>query len=436
MVVVLPQAYIQRRSDAKRHKFGGFRAYWILHQLPAFPPEYAPFILPLTRLGETLAILRSYIRGEIQNYFNPYNRVYFIGMPVPERAPVGILLPEAVVWKNALKPIHGQQEAFFLTRDTIPVGWWNDFSDRWLDWPSESLDNVRDCCINLGSPEQAVLQIEAILWRMQRALGTMKARSEIPVTIPDDKIPFTEPGTEPPSDNADGDEDTDLDEGYEENRWTSLDPWKGLGSRDTELRLPTTEVWQCERLLELCRRCHGLVFDVGRKNSACRWGAVDYIWSPTDTLRYDTAKEIPRRVWHFDPQTPIIPITFAEAEWIVGKAPRGIRHSLARMPEHDSIVVLDLYTPYSVRLSHGRLVIPSQLLKFGGYSNYYSLAGDAQFNDFLVDEDEILDTILALAHCPRPAYSGLTRRDYVKSIGEVLQQGLAGLISGVDEGDK
>jgi len=66
-VVGLPMRYIDlkfpnRRGDTEI-TFYGLRALWTLHSVPAFPPELAPFTLPLVRLGDALAQVRDFANG-------------------------------------------------------------------------------------------------------------------------------------------------------------------------------------------------------------------------------------------------------------------------------------------------------------------------------------------------------------------------------------
>ncbi|KAL8680694.1 MAG: hypothetical protein Q9186_003134 [Xanthomendoza sp. 1 TL-2023] len=122
MVVVLPRHYLYRKSnDAEQYRIRGFRAYWILHALPAFPPEYAPFVVPLARLGEALEAIRRYARGEIPVCFNPYTNVEFVGMPRPKTAPAQVLMPQLETWTKALTPIRFLQRIFRCYSETFDI---------------------------------------------------------------------------------------------------------------------------------------------------------------------------------------------------------------------------------------------------------------------------------------------------------------------------
>ncbi|KAL8883029.1 MAG: hypothetical protein Q9198_000067 [Flavoplaca austrocitrina] len=537
MVVVLPRHYLYQPRPKGSYGMRGFRAYWILHPLPAFPPELAPFIVPLTRLGEALEAIRKYARGEIERCFNPHTDVEYVGMPIPRRVPAELLKPRLDTWRKSLIPIQFLQKAFraysdrfdvelcsifpmfgdfkfksrlystelfveikeghchttrdgrsitsmhhspsfwlgknqrlvfswlaqwdfiltstksfeestelddtfFIAKNIIPASWWNNFGRLPLDWPTENLDALESCCVNLRSPQQAVQQIEGILYRIEQAYGTMSARVEVPVCPANAGASFSEAATDDGSIDNSASEDSG-DEGsrgevggiaglgrpaqesqphrtpwaVREGVWTSFDLWKGLGSSSTDIRLPTTPVWQSERFMEMCRmRRRGLPLDVGRKNNSCRWGVVDYDWSPSEISRYDATRQIPRRVWNFEPCTPMVPVMFDEMQWLVGSGPRGVRDwPNIEMPK--CVLVCGLYSAYNVRVSHGRLVLPSHMLNLAKSRHYHTLEGTAQFDDFLVDEDEVLDRILDY----------LTDPEYVKSVRQVLQDGVARL---------
>ena len=66
-VALVPMQYIYLTKSAKggRRSYytSGFAHHWILHPLPAFPPELMPFILPLSQLARALANLRAFAQG-------------------------------------------------------------------------------------------------------------------------------------------------------------------------------------------------------------------------------------------------------------------------------------------------------------------------------------------------------------------------------------
>lgn len=68
-VAVFPMEIIRERIPKIEHGHPGnrkirymsasFRVMWQLHSIPAFPPEWAPFILPMPALGSALARIRA-----------------------------------------------------------------------------------------------------------------------------------------------------------------------------------------------------------------------------------------------------------------------------------------------------------------------------------------------------------------------------------------
>ena len=66
-IVFLPTYYIRRPLLEGRAKdkttciySKPFRPYWTLQQLPAFPPELAPFMIPISSVGQALANMRAF----------------------------------------------------------------------------------------------------------------------------------------------------------------------------------------------------------------------------------------------------------------------------------------------------------------------------------------------------------------------------------------
>lgn len=47
------------------------RPLWTIHPLPAFPPEMAPFMLPLSQLGEALDGVRDFANGFVDHWSVP-----------------------------------------------------------------------------------------------------------------------------------------------------------------------------------------------------------------------------------------------------------------------------------------------------------------------------------------------------------------------------
>ncbi|KAL8685931.1 MAG: hypothetical protein Q9218_007457 [Villophora microphyllina] len=53
----------------------------LMHNLPGFPPEWTPFVLPDHLVGEALKSLRAYAVGNANSSVNPSNGVVFKGVP-------------------------------------------------------------------------------------------------------------------------------------------------------------------------------------------------------------------------------------------------------------------------------------------------------------------------------------------------------------------
>ena len=66
-VALVPMQYLYPEESDKGgpqlYYTSGFAHHWILHPLPAFPPELTPFILPLSQLASALANVREFAQG-------------------------------------------------------------------------------------------------------------------------------------------------------------------------------------------------------------------------------------------------------------------------------------------------------------------------------------------------------------------------------------
>ncbi len=63
-VALLPLEYLCRNgSDKTTNDTRGLPHQWLLHPLPAFPPELTPAVLPLSQLQSALANLRAFAQG-------------------------------------------------------------------------------------------------------------------------------------------------------------------------------------------------------------------------------------------------------------------------------------------------------------------------------------------------------------------------------------
>lgn len=66
-VALVPMQHLYQKGSDKGgqdcHYTSGFAHHWILHPLPAFPPELTPTILPLSQLASALVNLRAFAQG-------------------------------------------------------------------------------------------------------------------------------------------------------------------------------------------------------------------------------------------------------------------------------------------------------------------------------------------------------------------------------------
>lgn len=70
----------------------------------------------------------------------------------------------------------------------------------------------------------------------------------------------------------------------------------------------------------------GVVLEFGKHNPGCQYAmAPNYIWSDSDKSELDSSKRPPRSVWHFHPDTVVVPISFLRLEWSRNNAP-GYRY--------------------------------------------------------------------------------------------------------------
>ena len=74
-VVLLPCWYIPKirngkpdTGDRQPIDAQNIRPLWTLYPLPAFPAEYTPFLLPVTRLGKALYNMRAFAIGETETW--------------------------------------------------------------------------------------------------------------------------------------------------------------------------------------------------------------------------------------------------------------------------------------------------------------------------------------------------------------------------------
>ncbi|KAL9023902.1 MAG: hypothetical protein Q9180_008069, partial [Flavoplaca navasiana] len=68
-VALIPMHLIKKRKDLKKGIaiYETYRPLWSIHPPPPFPPEFAPFLVPLNQLGRALERMREYanLRTEV-----------------------------------------------------------------------------------------------------------------------------------------------------------------------------------------------------------------------------------------------------------------------------------------------------------------------------------------------------------------------------------
>lgn len=67
-VAFIPMHYIlESHKSVKELRVESLRLKldWTLHNLPGFPPEWEPYLVPIERLGEAIAIMRDFVLGRL-----------------------------------------------------------------------------------------------------------------------------------------------------------------------------------------------------------------------------------------------------------------------------------------------------------------------------------------------------------------------------------
>lgn len=68
-VALIPMEYLRPRIGSSGALYPEtYRPLWTLHRPPAFPTEWAPFMVPLTQLGRALECMRLYAIGESHDW--------------------------------------------------------------------------------------------------------------------------------------------------------------------------------------------------------------------------------------------------------------------------------------------------------------------------------------------------------------------------------
>lgn len=157
------------------------------------------------------------------------------------------------------------------------------------------------------------------------------------------------------------------------------------------------------------------------------------MWSQANKTQYDRDREPPVRAWNFSRDTPVIPINFLSLQWFGSWHPHGTRSSeflasrIAKRPP--SLIICDLYPYTCMRMSHSRFVIPSNSLIPNLCRNAYLQLNEGLLDQYIVDEDELINTILNLLHGQTRVIMGLQERviemvDYCYSLGDILNKGV------------
>ncbi|KAL9034962.1 MAG: hypothetical protein Q9180_005116 [Flavoplaca navasiana] len=120
LIALIPMYYIRQRirTPAKDgDKIADhIRPLWTIHPAQAYPPEMAPFILPIAMLGRALENMRDYAIGATKLWVNEHTGVRF-NVPVPTRHASTILRPDFVPWQNALDMVARVHKAFKYTKN-------------------------------------------------------------------------------------------------------------------------------------------------------------------------------------------------------------------------------------------------------------------------------------------------------------------------------
>ena len=94
------------------------------------------------------------------------------------------------------------------------------------------------------------------------------------------------------------------------------------------------------------------------------------------------------------------------------------------------MIICDLYPYTCTRLSHSRFVIPSEWFASSTHRrNKYVELDEGLLDQYIVDEDELIDNILKLLSGQPKVTIGLEERvievtDYCHSLGDVLNEGV------------
>ncbi len=150
------------------------------------------------------------------------------------------------------------------------------------------------------------------------------------------------------------------------------------------------------------------MLDVGEGNPICRFALARYTWSAAEKLQYDRDGEPPCRVWHFDKNTPVIPLSFMALSWAHWPQPymgSGYLASvIAQRPT--TVVICDLFPYTCMCFNHARFVFPSDQLisSTGKYKRVELRSGP--IDTYAVAEEELLEGLLKVLGGQRQARFG------------------------------
>ena len=142
----------------------------------------------------------------------------------------------------------------------------------------------------------------------------------------------------------------------------------------------------------------------------------------------------PRRTYHFDKKTPVLPLSFIRLHWQKSWAPHGTSNSRTMAPQinqrRPSLVICDLHPLECIRLPHNRFLIPSEQLLpeiLLWHSHFFHVEGS--IDRFSVDCDQLVDTLMAVFYGGSRVSLGLgcediTSSDYCCCLDTILEVGV------------
>ena len=141
-----------------------------------------------------------------------------------------------------------------------------------------------------------------------------------------------------------------------------------------------------------------------------------YTWSQKDRERYDQDREPPRRIWNYHRRTPVIRLSFLPLKWNDNWLPSSTKPSefggrfIAQRPQ--SLTICDVYPPACMRQKHGRFVLPSRQIPAQLVRNKRQVPITGLLDDYYVDGEHLIPTILAVLDGTPDASRGLSVRGF------------------------